>query len=286
MSRSAEDEFLRNESKRLNKPTGTLFENNMRTYAVDCAASTNDARKARDGKAKLITVWPHYGKNDARDKWQGTDFKMLDKSGRIAPYAGHLRIDFTHSFEKKLDDYMPILAEPKPPIEINGLPVKFGIRVGNSKRLFREPVIVVGIDAPPERIKGLEQVGAMRAFRSGMKDIIPAAGRVLQQFMPYGDADYRAFAEKKGLGDPGVKLSINADSRRMALAMANRKSQRGPMADMVRAVVPSAGPNVRKGGTPSKTPWLDKLNARMTEVDEAEKADQRELERQCGYGGK
>lgn len=286
MSRSAEDVFLRNESKRLSRPTGALFEDNMRTYAVDCVASINERRKAKNGKARLITVWPHYGKNDARDKWQGTDFKMLDTSGRIAGYAGHLRIDFTHSFKKKLDDCMPLLAEPKPPIEINGLPVKFGIRVGNSRTLFREPVIVVGIDVPPERVKGLEEVGAMRGFRSGMKDIIPAAGRVFQQLMLYGDADYRAFAEKKGLGDPGVKLSVNMDSRRQALAMANKPSQKGPMADLIKTVVPSAGPNARKGGTPSETPWLDKLNARMAEVDEAERSDQRELDRQSGHAGK
>lgn len=287
MSRSAEDVFLRQEAERLAKPTGTLFEDNMRKYAVECAASTNDKRKAKNAKARLITVWPHYGKNDARDKWQGTDFKMLDRSGRIAPFAGHLRIDFTHSFEKKLDDYMPLLAEPDPPIQINGLPLKFGIRVGNSKKgLFREPVIVVGIDAKPERIKGLEEVGAMKSFKAGMKDIIPAAGRVLQQFMLYGDADYRAFAEKKGLADPKVKLRVNMDSRRETLAVANRPSQRGPMADMVKAVVPSAGPNARKGGTPSDTPWLDKLNARMAEVDEAEAADQREIERRYGHSGK
>lgn len=286
MSRSAEDVYLRKEAERLNKPTGTLFEDNMRTYAVDCVASINKARKAGNKKARLITVWPHYGKNDARDKWQGTDFKMLDKSGQIAGYAGHLRIDFTHSFKKKLDDCMPILAEPKPPIEINGLPIKFGIRVGNSKELFREPVIVVGIDAPPARIKGLEEVGAMRGFRSGMKDIIPAAGRVFQQLMLYGDADYRAFAEKNGLDDPKVKLSVNADSRRQAMKMAGKPSQQGPMADLIKTVIPSAGPNLRRSGAPSETPWLDKLNARMAEVDEAERSDQRELERRSGHGGK
>ncbi len=282
MSRSAEDVFLRQERQRHRRPTGDMFEENMRKYAVDWAASVNRQRKADGGKTRLINVWPHYGKNDARDKWQGTDFKMLDSSGEIGAFAGHLRLDFTHSFQKKLDDYMPLLAEPDPPLTINGMPLKFGIRVGSRHGLFREPVVVIGIDAPPSRIKGLEEVNAMRSLKQDMRDIIPAAGRVLEKFMLYGDADYRAFAERKKLDDPAVKLEVNPKCRQETLKMANKPSQKGFMADLVKAVVPSSGYRPRKSGTPSETPWLDRLNAHMAKVDEAEDADQKKIESQHG----
>lgn len=226
-NRSAEDAFMRSQARAMHRPTGDIFEEGMRTHAFRCLAGLNHIRetanKNTDKKTLPIRVYPYMGyKKDANDEWNGTDLKLVDYAGVIAPFAGHLRMDFTHNFQKKLDDYMPILAEPHEKITCCGKPVRFGIRVGNRHGMFREPVIVVGIDALPSEVKSMAETSRLSELNSQMTDIIYSSGKILQEFMRQADPDFKAFMDKypksaayrrEALGEPGQPEKVPADRK-------------------------------------------------------------------------
>ena len=84
-----------------------------------------------------------------QDTKEGTDFFVL-----LADYPRPIRCDFTFGFDEK--DNMPFVSNYT--MDFVDMPnrrshsIQFGVRTGNARKAFDEPVIVVGLNMTPDEI--------------------------------------------------------------------------------------------------------------------------------------
>lgn len=280
---SAESAFFSQRSENLRRRTGDLFEERFITEILHCVSATNSKRKA--DKKHGIVVYPHRPQ-DANDLLRGTDLKLLDLGAVVAPYAGHLRLDVTHNFDRK--DNMPLLATPKKPILLyNQYPLQIGVRVGNKAKAFDEPVIVLGLDATPGQIRDIEERGSFySSLRSHMPSILMAAGGAVQEYRRLTDPDYKQFLERNPgkIAAPNVALSTIGRGR--SEVMSHKPKWYTPFAATARELVSAAKPGTELSPverSANKTPYLDKLNAEIKRVDERDKEERRKQDIRDGY---
>lgn len=191
----------------------------MREQGVDC--SEHPGEYAELALAAMLRTYmlnmdvpedaerPKGRKSQARDVLLGTDL-IIDDPSRTLVSRRILRMDFTIGFTGK--NNMPLvtptehmsLTDKKANRGLVQIPgskdsLRFGIRIGNGRYGFQEPVVVIGLSSPdqldPGRIR--ENVTKMHQDVMGFSpQVIRAAGRVMQRFRYMTEPDYKKWANE------------------------------------------------------------------------------------------
>lgn len=271
--RSAEESFFRERELNMRRPTGQLLEERFLHEIVSWIRNTNEARKTKDVPG--IRLYSHHP-GDANDLFRGTDLKLVDFSGIIGKYTGHLRLDITHDFSGK--DNMPLIAAQKNPIMLGGgkYPLSIGIRVGNNTKAFDDPVIVMGMDATPRQVKEIEDGSFYAGLRDNMQKILMTAGDAMQEYTRLTDPDYRSFLERKKDEIPEPGVTLKAVKRGRSEVLNHRAKWYTPFASTAKDLVSATlGTElVPIGGDAPKYGYIARLNQKVAAADARDKNEE------------